>query len=1350
MQHNMPMHSQMNMAIGEYEDEADDIRVKVRDGFAGVYREYRDNQWIFSEIYGDKNLSKTNDRPLTASQGAAQVRYQYDDASRLVAVLDQYGEQVLWLNYVMINATQRVVQVRDARNRTVSYSYDSRGNLTNVVGVGGYVTRYSYDSKNRLVAKDLPSGKHVGISYDDNGLVKQVGNKHFQFTYDTGRKEYYASVLYASGRREERWFDHSGQEVRWAMDGRVLAAREAAAEIEETWPKVTRNERGDISSVVWPDGTSRIYEYNGPNFQITRLVDERGLDTRYAYDGAGRLVHMVEAAGTPRQLEGAYTYDSFGNALSMTVKGTNEQAELQWRWTYDTADNLLTETDPWGRVVSNQHDNVGNLLVRDEGNGRIWRYTVDERGRQVSAEDPWGRVSSNRYDAADHLVWEQNFDGQEATWEYNADGRMVSAGNEWGETLTQEYDVSGRLVRSMDFTGQEQQFEYDADGQLILPAVMDGLTYERDAAGHVVKITYPDERESVFTYDGATGLLLHEIHPNRDVTYRYDLDGNLVESVETAGSESRTNRWTYDQNGQMVAETDPAGRTGNYAYDILGDMIQATDPLGQEVEAEFSSDGRVTRFRDGRGEEIEFEYAISNRTFRQNQPDGVEKYTVGNPYGQTQEEGDSSGRMIQLEYDRLGQVTNVIYSCTNPVPTFQMESFQRDASGQITSYGNYAITGVIERTASASGQIVKVTVDYGEFTKAFEVAYNRNGMMTGWVGPGGEAVQYDYGDDGSLSITIPGEGVMVLRSDVLGEKREITFPGGLRQELFQDGFKQVRTNRVTDSSGNPIRLRTYSYHGDSRLAAMSTAGETKGYAYDAAGRLVRVDHSRWPENPEIYSYDAAGNRYGGAETNGGWLFTNGNRLVSWPSGAYEYDAAGRVVRRTVEGVTQQFDYDAAGRLVTVRDGASNWVASYVYDPAGRRIGKMTSVFTNWYLYGPSGLVGEYDSAGQAIREYGRLPGDAGRAGPLWRNQDGARAYYLSDPFEAADMLVNANGAAVWTGYQTGFGSVLEEEGSGDPLRQSDQFWDEETGLHYNTFRYYDPVTGRYLTPDPAGYNEGLNLYAFCWNDPVNLADLTGLAPAPKSEACEEWKWDAKTCTWDKYCNSLKAAQQAAAFANLVYSLGDPKLTAETDDYSMIRRWPPNRAWWRIVSRSWSRLSGFEAALYKNKCDRCILAFAGTTWWSLSDWRNNAWQGVGGDPTQYEMAREAAREARRACGDKLVITGHSLGGGLANMANQALGGQAPTITFNAAGLTKANQLAKNFECVQSFHVKGEILNWLQDKTWMGNNTGTRIPLPPGKKKGHSMDAVTGAIDLQIKTACKDYNKDNTLMPECPDK
>lgn len=98
----------------------------------------------------------------------------------------------------------------------------------------------------------------------------------------------------------------------------------------------------------------------------------------------------------------------------------------------------------------------------------------------------------------------------------------------------------------------------------------------------------------------------------------------------------------------------------------------------------------------------------------------------------------------------------------------------------------------------------------------------------------------------------------------------------------------------------------------------------------------------------------------------------------------------------------------------------------------------------------------------------------------------------------------------------------------------------------------------------------------------------------------------------------------------------------------------------------SDATGFQAGIYTDGHGDYVLAFAGTDFKSIADWRANLGQGLGLQTAQYRQAGVVAQDAREAFGDNLAITGHSLGGGLASAASLATG--TPAVTFNPAGLS----------------------------------------------------------------------------------
>jgi RHS repeat-associated protein len=105
-------------------------------------------------------------------------------------------------------------------------------------------------------------------------------------------------------------------------------------------------------------------------------------------------------------------------------------------------------------------------------------------------------------------------------------------------------------------------------------------------------------------------------------------------------------------------------------------------------------------------------------------------------------------------------------------------------------------------------------------------------------------------------------------------------------------------------------------------------------------------------------------------------------------------------------------------------------------------------------------------------------------------------FYLNDHLGAPQIVVDEAGAVVWQADYEPFGkvAVTADSSMANQFRLAGQYYDDETGLHYNYHRYYDPRTGRYLTPDPIGLAGGINLYAYVQNNPKNSSDFNGLRP----------------------------------------------------------------------------------------------------------------------------------------------------------------------------------------------------------------------------------------------------------------
>ncbi|MCI5122187.1 MAG: hypothetical protein D3908_13545, partial [Candidatus Electrothrix sp. AUS4] len=106
-------------------------------------------------------------------------------------------------------------------------------------------------------------------------------------------------------------------------------------------------------------------------------------------------------------------------------------------------------------------------------------------------------------------------------------------------------------------------------------------------------------------------------------------------------------------------------------------------------------------------------------------------------------------------------------------------------------------------------------------------------------------------------------------------------------------------------------------------------------------------------------------------------------------------------------------------------------------------------------------------------------------------------YYITDHLGTPQMVVDATGQVLWQGDYLPFGEVqVAVNQVGNSIRFPGQYFDGETGLHYNWNRYYDPATGRYISADPIGFDGGMNLFAYVGADPINRIDPDGLKDRP--------------------------------------------------------------------------------------------------------------------------------------------------------------------------------------------------------------------------------------------------------------
>ena len=327
-------------------------------------------------------------------------------------------------------------------------------------------------------------------------------------------------------------------------------------------------------------------------------------------------------------------------------------------------------------------------------------------------------------------------------------------------------------------------------------------------------------------------------------------------------------------------------------------------------------------------------------------------------------------------------------------------------------------------------------------------------------------------------------------------RTSITYPTGRTVSYTLDVTGKA-TQVSTTLNGNPKTLAssiTYlPYGGITGLTYGNTLSLNQGYdnQYQTSSIAVGSVMNR------IYTYDANGNVTSMTNTDplasdenaGFYTYQQSTNKLTQVQGelnvVYGYDANGNITSAN----NRTFVYDLSSRLIRVEDNSVT-IAEYVYNSLNQRIKKTVQGQATIFHYDLQGkLIAETNESGGTLVEYFYL-GDQ----PLAMIRPGEAIYYYhNDHLGTPQILTNDSGTVSWKAVYGPFG---EAEISGQTvennIRFPGQYYDQETGLHYNWNRYYDPKTGRYLTPDPIGLDGGINLFPYVANNPLNAVDPSGL------------------------------------------------------------------------------------------------------------------------------------------------------------------------------------------------------------------------------------------------------------------
>ncbi|EPZ6765716.1 RHS element core protein [Escherichia coli] len=941
------------------------------------------------------------------------------------------------------------------------YTYTAGGELRAVYDRSGMQVRgFTYDAEHagRMVAHHYAGRPESCYRYDDTGRVtEQVNPEGLDYRFEYGESRVIITdslnrreVLYTEGegglKRVVKKEHADGSITRSEYDeaGRLKAQTDAAGRRTEYRLHMAS---GAVTAVTGPDGRTVRYGYNSQR-QVTSVTYPDGLRSSREYDERGRLTAETSRSGETTR----YSYDDPASELPTGIQdATGSTKQMAW----SRYGQLLAFTDCSGYTTRYEYDRYGQQIAvhREEGISTYSSY--NPRGQMVSQKDAQGRETRYEYSAAGDLTATVSPDGKRSTIEYDKRGRPVSV-TEGGLTRSMGYDAAGRITVLTNENGSQSTFRYDPVDRLTEQRGFDGRTqrYHYDLTGKLTQ----SEDEGLITlwhYDASDRITHRTVNGDPAEQWQYDEHGWLTTLSHTSEGHRVSVHYGYDDKGRLTGErqTVENPETGELLWQ-------------HETKHAYNEQG------------------LANRVTPDSLPP-VEWLTYGSGYLAGMKLGGTP--LVEYTRDRLHRET--------------VRSFGSRAG----SNAAYELTSTYTPAGQLQSQHLNSLVydrDYG---------WNDNGDLVRISGPR-QTREYGYSATGRL------ESVRTLAPDLDIRIPYATDPAGNRlpdPELHPDSTLTAwPDNRIAEDAH-------YVYHYDEygRLTektdriptgVIRTDDErTHHYHYDSQHRLVfhtRIQHGE-PLVESRYLYDPLGRRmakrvWRRERDLTGWMSLSRKPEETW----YGWDGD-RLTTVQTDTTRIQTVYQPGSFAPLIRIETDNGEREKAQCRSlAEKIQQEGSEDGHGVVF-PAELVGLLDRLEGEIRA-----NCVSSESRQWLAQCGLTVERLAAQIEPVYLperkihlyhcdhrglplaLISEDGNTAWSAEYDEWGNQLNEENPHhlhQPYRLPGQQYDKESGLYYNRHRYYDPLQGRYITPDPIGLRGGWNMYQYPLN-PIQVIDPMGL------------------------------------------------------------------------------------------------------------------------------------------------------------------------------------------------------------------------------------------------------------------
>ncbi len=1085
-------------------------------------------------------------RPMVVARTERLIRIEVRGADNILT------GQSLVFSYNETTGRLQTVTANDGR--VITYEHDiydvatgsTTGNLVKVTGLEGVVSTYQYtdpnDSHNLTYFQEGLSNVAVQTQYDnrDRAISQTRGRERITITHnndltvdvvtvmdvdDAGQEVTYSeSYLFYPDSYISKYTDSAGYQYLYFYAGDLVRRKEMYRPGAVVFPGTGRPVNGEKPIYTWA------YQYNasGNRTQETVYENDNDVVTRtWTYDNDWVASEQTISSSAPTEIfRTEYTFYKDANGYPTNIKEKKKRkadgAFQNTTYTYDANGRLETTTLPDSHVITNVY--TGAFLTKvyhDDGAGgespylKV-EYDYDAQGNRNWIKDANGNITTMVYDARGRIIQITNALNEETHYTYTDDkltqievGRTATDGpgqftqltyttEGWLESIARQKDDGSTWLTLLAYT-------YDKRGKplsLTEPAnILNGsprtTLFEHDTLGHLTQVTDPAGNVMQYTYD-PLGNRRSVIDPNNNRTwYTYDILNRLTQIIQTGITPNPVTKFTYDAVGNLTSVTDAKNQTTTYEYDALSNNTAVVQPLNQRVEYYYDDRNRLDYMINARGQKIDYEYEpwgpVKVVRYYEDESTPTIDRTVSYTF--------NNNGFLTAAYDSAVQgyiLYNIIPDALNRVSMVYQFGFAGGTQYQINAYDRYGNRNGV------------TTWRDGVQLNAFSYDYNKLNRLTAATLLAPTALNFTYNDNGSI--------------------RQITHANGIKSNYIYEingPVKQIQLNGT-----GVLGQRDYVYDANRNVDTLTTLIGLHDYSYDGLNRLTEALHPTGSDLPaqERFAYDDVGNREDITDDTL-YQYDSNNRITNSPNTTWYLDDDGNTRLRYDGSLAETFIYNHENRLTKYLKGGNT--ADYIYDPFGRRLKKTVNGVTTWFWWDGDKLLAEYDNSGNLIKRYAYMPGNYAPA----QMADSAGNVYTvhSDHLDTPKQMTDSTGQVVWSAEHTAYGESTpntDVDGDGNHVtlnvRFPGQYYDSETGLFYNYFRYYDPRIGRYITADPIGQYGGINTYLYVNANPLMFTDPLGLRPTknPKGPDGQPIEHDCVTMCWANAVGSTMLAGAA--------------------------------------------------------------------------------------------------------------------------------------------------------------------------------------------------------------------------------